>query len=545
MRKFLFIGVSAALLAGSALFANGSVAGVSAPADSSRSKAKPKVTRVAAFDKTEPLRDMPKVKPRSAPHVAADRGRVPADSGYEADAALQEAATGEAPPLLQSFEGVPNIQQVSPPDPVGDVGPNHYVEMVNSSFAVYNKLGTKLYGPADLGTLWQGFEIGDCADNAGDPVVLHDQFADRWILTQFTSIGPEYWNCIAVSRTSDPLGGYFRFAVSTGENFPDYPKYAVWSDGLYLSTREFAPDDSFAGNGAYAINKDQLYAGDPNTQVVSFLNPPGTTPWLQGDGLLPSDLDGSTLPPAGTPNFFVGSMDDGGPYGAPQDALNVFEFNVDWANPAASTFGLTQTLPVAPFDSIFPCSNKNARACIPQPDTRNKIDVLSYRQRPTYRLAYRIVGDHAAMVTNQSVEARPGIAGVRWYELRNAGGGWSVHQQGTYAPPDRLNRWMGSMAMDQDGNMGLGYSVSSQQVFPGVRYTGRLATDPPGTLQNEASIIAGSGSQTISNRWGDYTSLMLDPTDDCTFWYTNEYYRNSSNNGWQTRIGTFKFPSCG
>ena len=542
-RRGLAVTIGVAVLAAPTLVFSSAAAGP--PEPQRQEQAKPRVSTVAAFDRTIPLRELPRVAPRRTGTVAAERGAVPRDTGFTGDAAVQTvAAAGDAPRLIQSFEGVPNIQQVSPPDPVGDVGPNHYVEMVNLSFAVYNKFGTKLFGPADLGTLWQGFAIPHCSDSSGDPIVLHDQFADRWILTQFTALGPNYWNCIAVSQTSDPLGAYFRYAVPTGLNFPDYPKSGVWPDGLYISTREFDPDDNFAGNGAYVVNKDQLYAGDPNAAVVSFLLPPGNTPWLQGDGLLPTDLDGNRLPPAGSPNYFVGSMDDGAQYGAPADALNVFEFHVDWATPTASTFTFTGSLPVAPFDSIFPCRGNNSRACIPQPGTSNLVDVLSYRQRPIWRLAYRNFGTHQAMVTNQSVEAQPKLAGTRWYELRNTGTGWTVHQQGTYSPADKVHRWMGSIAMDKQGNMALGYSVSSQQVFPGVRFTGRLATAPAGTMQAEANMITGTGSQLVSNRWGDYTSMNVDPVDDCTFWYVNQYYRNSSNNGWQTRIGSFAFPGC-
>jgi hypothetical protein len=541
-RRGLAIAISVAVLA-APLFVVTSAAG--APEAQRQEQPKPKMSKVAAFDRTGPLRELSVVAPRRTGTAPAERGAIPRDNGFTGDAAVQAvAAAGDAPTLIQSFEGVPNIQQVSPSDSVGDVGPNHYVEMVNLSFAVYNKFGTKLFGPADLGTLWQGFSVPHCSDSAGDPIVLYDQLADRWILTQFTALGPIYWNCIAVSQTGDPLGAYFRYAVSTGLNFPDYPKYGVWPDGLYISTREFDPNDNFAGNGAYVVNREQLYAGDPNAAVVSFLLPPGNTPWLQGDGLLPTDLDGNRLPPAGAPNYYVGSMDDGAQYGAPADALNVFEFHVDWAMPAASTFTFTGSLPVAPFDSIFPCRGNNSRACIPQPGTSNLIDVLSYRQRPIWRLAYRNFGTHQAMVTNQSVEARPKLAGTRWYELRNTGAGWTVFQQGTYSPADKVNRWMGSIAMDKRGNMALGYSVSSQQVFPGVRFTGRLASAPPGTMQGEASVIAGTGSQLVSNRWGDYTSMNVDPVDDCTFWYVNQYFRNSSNNGWQTRIGSFAFPGC-
>ena len=202
-------------------------------------------------------------------------------------------------------------------------------------------------------------------------------------------------------------------------------------------------------------------------------------------------------------------------------------------------------MPVAQFDSIFPC-HPGSRNCIDQPGTNNKIDILSYRQRPTWRLAYRNFGTYETLVTNQSVEARKGIAGVRWYEIRRAGGQFSVYQQGTYAPDDGVNRWMGSAAMDRTGGIGLGFSVSNATtVFPGIRYTGRLSGDPLGQLTlGEGVLINGSGSQTVSARWGDYTSLTVDPTDDCTLWYVNEYYQTSSARGWQTRIGSFRLGGC-
>ncbi|NUM47534.1 MAG: Ig-like domain-containing protein, partial [Anaerolineales bacterium] len=377
---------------------------------------------------------------------------------------------------------------------------------------------------------------------AGDPVVLHDQFADRWIVTQFTAAGPTYFNCVAISTTSDPTGSYYRYAISTGTNFPDYPKYGVWSDAYYISTREFA-GSAFAGVGAYALNRTQMIAGNPSPQVISFLVAPGSTTYNIGDGLLPADLDGNTLPPNGSPEYFVGSMDNGGPYGAPQDALTLWKFTVNWTTPASSSFVLANTIPVAAFDSIYPCTPAGSRFCIPQPGTTNKIDILSYRQRPTWRLAYRNFGTHESLVTNQSVEAVTNRAGVRWWEIRDPNGTPVIFQEGTYAP-DATHRWMGSIAMDKDGNMGLAYSASSSTVFPSLWYTGRLAGDPLGTMpQGEASIHNGTGSQTSGQRWGDYTSLNVDPSDDCTFWYVNEYLPTNGSN-WRLRIGAFKFPSC-
>ena len=270
------------------------------------------------------------------------------------------------------------------------------------------------------------------------------------------------------------------------------------------------------------------------------------------------------------PAPIVGTQDAGAGYGATFDALNIWDLVVKWnATPEASLVLSTQ-LPVAPFDSIFPCGP--SRGCLPQPGVTNPdqwLDVLSYRQRPTNRLAYRNFGTHEALVTNQSVEAAPGIAGVRWYEIRrtgmspsrNASPVYTVYQQGTYAPADGVNRWMGSAAMDRNGNIAIGYSVTSSTVFPGIRYTGRLAGDPLGQMTlGEAVIINGTGVQTTTNsRWGDYTSLNVDPTDDCTFWYVNEYYQISglplplpapplpppgTTAPWQTRIASFRLPGC-
>ncbi|MCL4837112.1 MAG: hypothetical protein KJ058_04005 [Thermoanaerobaculia bacterium] len=447
-----------------------------------------------------------------------------------------------------SFNGQPNISNVSPPDPVGDVGPNHYVSMSNLHFQIFDKAGNSLFGPAANNTLWAGFG-GPCqTENAGDPIVLHDQLADRWILTQFTANGPTYFNCLAVSTTADPTGTWYRYAISTGSNFPDYPKWGVWPDAYYVSTREFA-GASFAGVGAYAVNRAQVVAGNPAPTIISFLVTPAAAggAFNIGDGLLPSDLDGPTQPPPGSPNYFVGSMDNGGPYGAPQDALTLWKFTANFTTPASSTFVLANTIPVAAFDSVPAfCSG---RSCVPQPGTSNKVDHLGYRQRPLHRLAYRNFGTHESLVTNQSVEASATMSGIRWWEIRSPNSSPVIQQEGTYAPgvTDGIHRWMGSIAMDGAGNMALGYSASDgTSTFPSSWYTGRLAASPAGVMdQGEASIVTGTGSQTGSQRWGDYTSMNVDPLDDCTFWYVNQWVPTTSSVGWQLRIGAFKFDECG
>ena len=551
-----------------------SVAVVSAGANPASSPSKgPEFKDAKAFDVSKPLTER-RNGPRGAKSVPRRRGNDPIvgddDATEQAPAptsdTVKAAATVTSAALagpLASFEGLSNQDnfnvfgfRVNPPDPVGDVGPNHYVEMVNLVFAVYAKDGTRLVGPLDIGTLWDGFAVNDCTDASGDPIVVYDQMADRWILSQFSTRGPEYYNCVAVSQTGDPTGAYYRYAFSTGLNFPDYPKYGVSKDSYVITTREFGPTVEY-GIGVYALDRNKVLAGDPTARSVSFFldgNDPAVLP-LVGDGLLPADMDGKTKPKQFAKIPIVGTQDDGAGYGATFDALNIWELDVHWNAGAAAnaTLEFTTQLPTAPFDSIFPCG-PSSRDCLPQPGITNPaqyLDILSYRQRPTWRLAYRNFGGHEALVTNQSVEASPGVAGVRWYEIRRVNGSYQLYQQGTVNPGDGVHRWMGSAAQDKQGNLAIGYSVvNGTNVYPGIRYTGRLAADPLGTTpQGEGVIVNGTGVQrTTNSRWGDYSSLNIDPGDDCTFWYVNEYYtaagQASSVSGWQTRIASFKLPSC-
>ena len=517
------------------------------------------VLPVAKFDVSPPLRD---IKPMPVPSGPLIIGRAMVDppSGLEwlypagpqtVDLIVQSSigTRGAIPNPIVSFNAQNNISGVNPPDPAGDVGPNHYVAMSNLSLQIFSKTGTSMLGPIFTNTLWTGF-TGPCElQNSGDPIVLHDQFADRWIITQFTSVAVsgQFFNCIAISQTPDPTGAYFRYAFTTGPNFPDYPKYGVWRDAYVISTREFAGTlGPFVGVGAYAINRAQMIAGNPNPTVISFVVPPGAAAFNIGDGLLPADVDGPTLPPAGAPNYFIGSMDAGGPYSAPQDALTLWKFVINFTSPASSSFTLANTIPIAAYDTIFPCTGRD---CIPQPGTAARVDILSYRQRPLNRLAYRNFGSHEALVTNQSVEAAPGIAGIRWWEIRNPNGSPILYQEGTFAPgvSDNTSRWMGSIAMDSAGNMALGYSASNATtVFPSVWYTGRLSGDPLGQMsQGEGQIHNGTGSNTGGGRWGDYTSMNIDPVDDCTFWYVNQHTPTTSASGWQLRVGSFRFQACG
>jgi hypothetical protein len=442
--------------------------------------------------------------------------------------------------------------------------------MTNLAVAVFDKQGNRLAGPIAIGDLWAGFPVEDCTDPSGDPIVLYDQLVNRWILSQFTTRGaPFYYNCVAVSKSPDPTGEYYRYAFMTQADviegtyyFPDYPKYGVWTDSYLMTTRDFGDAGGY-GISVYALEKFKMISGNPNARAVQFFLDSSIVPLeLIGDGLLPADIDGRRRPQAGVPAPVLGSQDDDYTYGALRDALNVWELTVLWNSKPAAALTLAAQLPVAEFDSSFPCGP--SRGCLPQPGVSNPdqwLDVLSYRQRVTHRLAYRNFGGFETMVTNQSVEAKPGIAGVRWYEVRRVNGVYSVYQQGTYSPDD-VNRWMGSAAMDRDGNIAIGYSVvDGVSVYPGIRYTGRIAGDTLGEMTlAEETIINGTGVQTTTNsRWGDYTSLNVDPTDDCTFWYVNEYYEVSglplplpppplpppgTTAPWQTRIASFKLPGC-
>jgi hypothetical protein len=539
----------------------------------------PKFSTAVAFDVSPALRSLPQIaRPQTwppdtilevRPEAEGKGPKVQAVTGYSPDGALQLFSPVPAiPSPLLTFEGLSNQDnfnifgfRVNPPDPNGEIGPNHYVEMINLVFGVYDRAGNLLLGPVDTGSLWADFAIPDCTDPSGDPIVIYDQLRDRWLLTQFTTRGPEFFNCVAISTSGDPTGSYFRYAFSTGVNFPDYPKYGNWKKSYVITTREFGPTVEY-GIGVYALEKNKMIAGNPNARMVGFFidgNVPANLP-LVGDGLLPADIDGTKQPKEDAAIPLVGTQDDGAGYGATFDALNIWDLKIKWkATPEASLTLATQ-LPTAPFDSIFPCG-PDSRDCLPQPgitDPAQYLDILSYRQRPTFRLAYRNFKDYEALVTNQSVEALPGVAGVRWYEIRRTGGSYSLYQQGTYAPNDGVHRWMGSIAQDKHGNMALGYSVvNGIDVFPGIRYTGRLAGDPLGEMTlGEGTIIDGTGVQTTTNsRWGDYTDITVDPTDDSTFWYVNEYYEVSglplptptpplpppgTTAPWQTRIGSFK-----
>ena len=446
------------------------------------------------------------------------------------DTAVQSTVSTAAPAASSSFEGIGQgfagfTVQYAPPDTNGAVGPNNFVQTVNVAFAVFGKTGSLLYGPAKINTLFTGFG-GLCeTDNDGDPSVVYDQLADRWLITQFAVSGANgssipYLECIAISTSGDPTGTYYRYSFPRSY-FPDYPKLGLWPDAYYMSTNDFS-GNSFAGATTWAFDRAKMLAGAAATAQLFHLS-------LLYGGLLPSTLDGKTLPPAGAPNYFLALNDS--------SSLALWKFHVDFANSANSTLTGPITIPVAGYTELC-----NGGTCVPQAGTTQQLDSLA--DRVMYRLAYRNFGDHESLVVNHSVAPTAGGGGVRWYEIRSPAGTPTVYQQSTYAPDTRY-RWMGSAAMDRVGDIAVGYSLSSSTMSPAIAYTGRTPSDPLGTLQAETILTSGTGSQNGGlKRWGDYSSLALDPTDDCTFWYTTEYLTASGTFNWHTRVGTFRFANC-
>lgn len=486
-----------------------------------------------------PVRDMPTVSAAAAAahvrHEAEPARRIPLPPGLKPanveDPVLQHTTASLAPTLAAptagglNFDGLGNgslgfTVNSAPPDTNGAVGSTQYVQWVNSSFAVFNKsTGAKVSGPTAGNTLFSALGNGCATNNDGDPIAQYDKLANRWVLSQFSVSTTPFLQCVAVSTTSDATGTYNVYSFSY-PNFDDYPKMGIWPDGYYTTFNMFN-GNTFVGADACAYDRSKMLAGQPATQVC----------FQQGSsvgGLLPGDLDGTTAPPAGSPNFFAF-------FGT--NNLNLFKFHVDFATPANSTFTGPTVIPVAAFTALC-----NGGTCVPQPGTTNTLDSLA--DRLMYRLAYRNLGTKEALVVNHSVVAGTS-GGVRWYEIDNPNGTPVLAQQSTFAP-DSKYRWMGSIAMDHSGNMAMGYSVSSSTTSPSIALTGRLATDPANTMQAEASIVAGTGSQngTLS-RWGDYSAITVDPVDDCTFWYTTEYMKTTGTFNWNTRIANFKFSGCG
>ena len=479
------------------------------------------------------------------------------------------------------------------------VGPDHIVQTVNSRMAIYTKKGKQfdktgkvLYGPVNTNNVFRGFG-GQCeAINNGDAVVRYDQIANRWLIVMPTfRRGPErpdqpsvpkpgpdlhvsvpgrrdqpgsavplfqpppptpeqiaaqgqrgqppggrgqqpqpkgpYSMCYAISTGSDPLGAYYRYEFLR-PLFPDYPRPAIWSDGYYVPT---STSDDFIEKHACVVDRAAMLQGKPATEQcfviadVNFLNN--------------ADIDGRSLPPAGTPNIMLAAGGAQLNKVLEDNVLLAWRFHVDWKDPAKTTLAGPERIAVAPYHYL--CGGQLTH-CVPQPDVERRLDAQG--DKIMARVVYRRIGDTQSLVAVHSVNTEAGAGGVRWYELRvDAKGGVKVHQQGTYAP-DGFYRWMASPAIDRRGNIGIGYSFGGTPHFAGQRFAGRLARDPLGQLTlREAVLVEGQGVQTTTHRWEDCTQTAVDPSDDCTIWYVGDYVKKDAPS-YSTRIGAFRFPDC-
>jgi hypothetical protein len=489
------------------------------------------------------------------------------------DRALQaarpiESETPSAPSL--TFDGLADADNtaliggtVAPSDQNLDVGPNDVIQTVNDAFRIWDKNGNPKTPPKLISSLFSKLG-GFCATlDRGDPVVLYDRMADRWFITQFAFTGggtvPPFHQCVAVSQNGDPTGVYYTYDfVTPGNEFPDYGKFGVWPDGYYMTVNQFTNGGPFNGVGAYALDRRKMLVGDPSASFIYFNLNLASHP----EGIFamePSDQDGLEVPPAGAPNVFAYLLSnefENPPFNV--DAIRMFDFHADFTTPANSTFTERSESPVAV--AAFDPRSAPGRQDIKQPPPALGSDSLdSIEYHLMYRLQYVNRGGVETLVSSTTVNVS-GVAptnrslyqaGVRYFQLQRStpGGPFLLYDNATFSPDAGnpaagLNRWLPSAAIDHMGNLAVSYSTSSPTVFPSIQYAGR-DFNALGGLVGETTLFAGTAVQTgSSNRWGDYQSLQVDPSDDCTFWTTNQYYNVHSAFNWRTRIGRFKFPTC-
>jgi hypothetical protein len=495
------------------------------------------VMHPVGHDVSRPLRDLPVVAPPIFDNFNLHLPKpVPAVPNGGPDGALQSTPGVSSATInnLSGFDGPGVSTGLSiagePPDTEASVGNTQIVVWVNTSFAVYDKAThAKVFpssGFAAGNTIWSGFSGGRCAtDNSGDPIVLFDKQAQRWIFTQFAVSTTPYFQCVAVSQTSDATGPYNRYAYSFSTNFPDYAKVGVWTDAYYFTMNLFAHAARFAGADRCALDRTTALNGGAAKMICSATS-------TSFASLLPADLDGDSgaagttaAPPAGTAEYMVN-------FGT--NSLNVWRITPNFTAGTLSITGPTN-LAVASFSKAC-----NGGTCIPQAGVTQQLDSLG--DRLMYRLSYRNFGTFASLLASHSVTAGS-ATGVRWYELRDSGSGPTVFQQGTFAP-DSTFRWMPSIAQDKQGNIAVGYSISSSSIHPGINFASRAATDPAGQLSNETNLLSGTGSQSGHSRWGDYSSMSVDPSDDCTFYYANEFLNSTGDFIWSTHVSSFKLGTC-
>jgi len=433
-----------------------------------------------------------------------------------------------------NFAGQSAVRGALYSDANGAVGQTQYVQLVNNQYTIYNKTtGAVISGPIQENAIFASLTGLPCATAVGgDGTVTYDQLANVWILQHHAvPTGGPYDNCVAVSTSPDATGTYNVYDFSLTMQYPDKPRIGVWPDAYYLSQDVLDPTTKvFVRSQACALERSTMLTGN-----FAF------TVCFQGSISLPTfvvtTLDGQTLPPAGEPAFFW-QLDQRPNQG--KNNLNSFQFHVDWVNQMNSTF----TGPVANVLPAYTDACNNFKPCIPEPGTTNLLQ--GWGDRLNGRVTYRNFGTYESVVMTHAITRGTGTtahAAIRWYEYRTPLTP-VIFQTGTIAP-DMTWRWLGGIAEDQFGDIAVGYNVSSTTVFPGIRYSGHAVTDHAGVMEPEINVITGAGSQNGTNKnWSSFSSMTVDPVDDCTFWYTNQYYLTSSQSGWKTEIASFRFPKC-
>jgi hypothetical protein len=514
---------------------------------------------------TPPLRDLVPghAKPNAPFHVLPLMHPVPVVGSGTGESGSRQAAGRTSwtdpdlvPPLgitegtLGSrFQGIStnSVNIYIPPDPNLSPSGKQIVQTVNVEYAVwkepsFGRTPSQVLAPEPMHTIFAGLSgTGSlCATvDGGDPIVRWDKYDQRWIVSQLaynSRLNDDHW-CLAISNTSDATGSYAVYDFDFGSSFPDYPKVGIWNagssspySGVYVSFNIFANGRTFEGAAACGIPLADVLSPPSSVTLVCVLGSSSVY------SILPADVDGANLPPDEPEMYmqFVASLGIG-------NTLALYRFKPDFQSPASSTLTLYKSIGVATYHEAC-----GGGSCIPQPGTSQQLDSLG--DRLMYRLAYRNMGNGTdSLLVNHSVQvsSADNQTGVRWYRVIDPTASTSVIQ-GTYSPDSATYRWMGSIAEDQYGDIGLGYSVSSSALYPGIAFSGRTVNDfPANALDDETVIYHGSGSQTSYNRWGDYTSTVLDPSDDCTFWYTSEYEPATGVFNWKTVIASFRFPSCG
>lgn len=503
---------------------------------------------------------IPQIKSSSVPPetkvMAAGFKNEPDSRGFSAGRDVDGSIKGFGGPPMPapslSFDGLSNLDNVDafglliiPPDMNGDVGPENYVQVANSLARVYAKDGSPLTPPIKLSDIFAPLGTPCAERNDGLPNVLYDPLADRWLISQVCSNFPPFRQMIAVSKTADPAGSYFLYEfVMPNVKVNDFPKFGVWPDGYYMSTDEFLGSD-YVGSGMFAFDRARMLAGDASATYIYFNRP--APDLIRRGGMLPADIDGLRPPAPATPALFASYAAT--EYGDAADAIRLFDFRADFANPSNSTFTERTESPiaVAEFDPTSPVGRQD----IAQPPPGEFLDSIS--DRLNFRLAYRNFGTYESLTVNQTVRVTPVSqvyrAGVRVYELRSAGGGGYAPAVQTTLGDPISSRWIGAAVQDNQGNIAVQYNFVSDEKQPSIYYSGRLASDPAGVFRPEAALVQGTGVQKAFGwRWGEYSGMTVDPVDDCTFWMTNAYYtlesQNISDFTWLTRIGRFKFAEC-